>query len=103
LYLIGLNGRLEGGGRVSLETIFPGFHDRVFAHWYSGTIRLPQGRQLQYVHMGYGSTYEQDLFFTIERGVVTQQTIRQNEKADLDAPDGYGVSAMTIFRDKSKD
>ena len=103
LYLIGLNGRLEGGGRVSLETIFPGFYDRVFAHWYSGTIRLPQGRQIQYVHMGYGSTYEQDLFLTIERGVVTQQTIKQNGQADSEAPDGYGVSAMTIFRDKSKD
>jgi hypothetical protein len=103
LYLTGLSGRLEGGGRASLEMVFPGFHDRVFAHWYSGSIRLPQGRQLEYVHMGYGSTYEQDLLLTIERGVVTQQTTKQNGKADVDAPDGYGVAAMTIFSDKSKE
>ena len=25
--------------------------------WYSGTIRLPQGKLLNYVHGGYGSTY----------------------------------------------
>jgi len=52
LYLICLNGTLEDGTEASLETIFPGFPDRVFAHWYSGTIRLPQGKQLEYVHMG---------------------------------------------------
>ena len=31
---------------ATLETVFPGFPDRVFAHWYSGTIRLPQSRRL---------------------------------------------------------
>jgi hypothetical protein len=50
LYLVGLNGSLEDGTRVSLETFFPGFPDRVFAHWYSGTIRAPQGQLLEYVH-----------------------------------------------------
>lgn len=46
LYLIGLNGTLEGGAEASLATIFPDYPDRVFAHWYSGTIRIPQGKQL---------------------------------------------------------
>ena len=56
LYLIGLTGTLEDGTDATQATIFPEFPDRVFAHWYSGTIRLPQGKQLEYVHMGYGST-----------------------------------------------
>lgn len=47
LYLICLNGTLVDGTQASLETIFPGYPDRVFAHWYSGTIRLPQGKQLE--------------------------------------------------------
>jgi hypothetical protein len=34
---------------------------------------------------------------------IGNQTIKQNGQADSEAPDGYGVSAMTIFRDKSKD
>ena len=51
LYLTELRGDLEGGGEASLATIFPDYPDRVFAHWYSGTIRIPQGKLLNYVHM----------------------------------------------------
>lgn len=46
LYLIGLNGMLRDGSQASLVTIFPEFSDRVFAHWFYGTIRLPQGKRL---------------------------------------------------------
>ena len=49
LYLIGLVANFEDGTDASLATIFPEFPDRVFAHWYTGTIRLPQGKQLHYV------------------------------------------------------
>ncbi len=43
LYLIELHGELESGQDADLETVFPGYGERVFAHWYSGVIRLPQG------------------------------------------------------------
>jgi len=78
LYLIKLTGNLEGGQPASLETFFPGFPDRVFAHWYTGQVRLPMGELLQYVHGGYGSTYEQDLLIDFDQGVVTQTTLRHN-------------------------
>lgn len=98
LYLIGLQGTLESGEDASLATVFPDFPDRVFAHWYSGTIRIPQGKLLEYVHMGYGSTYERDLFLEIEKGVVTSTRIRQNGiNESEDAPEGYGVGGLTIF------
>ena len=98
LYLIGLNGTLEDGTDASLATIVPGFPDRVFAHWYSGTIRLPQGKQLEYVHMGYGSTFERDLFLEVERGVVVATRVQHNGVAESDgAPEGYEVGAMTVF------
>ena len=42
LYLVGLSGTLESGDEASVATIFPGFADRAFAHWYSGTIRIPE-------------------------------------------------------------
>lgn len=60
-------GPLEDGTPASLASVFPEFPERVFAHWYSGTRRIPQGRRLQYVHMGYGSTCERDLLLEIER------------------------------------
>lgn len=95
LYLVGLSGTLEGGADVTLATIFPDFPNRVFAHWYSGTIRIPQGKQLKYVHMDYGSTFERDLFLDIERGVIVATRVRHNGTAESDnAPEGYDVGAM---------
>ena len=78
LYLIKLTGNLEGGRPASLETFFPGFPDQVFAHWYTGQVRLPMGELLEYVHGGYGSTYGQDLLIDFDQGVVTQTTLRHN-------------------------
>ncbi len=98
LYLVGLDGTLEDGTNVSVSTFFPDFPDRVFAHWFSGTIRIPQGKQLRYVHMGYASTFERDLFLDLQRGVVVGSRISNNGVSDSeDAPDGYGVAAMTVF------
>ena len=104
LYLVGLSGTLEDGTYATLATVFPDFPDRVFAHWYSGTIRIPQGKQLQYVHMGYGSTFERDLFLEIERGVIVATRVRHNGTAKFDdAPEGYKVGAMTVWPRTGKD
>ena len=104
LYLVGLSGTLEDGTDATLATVFPDFPDRVFAHWYSGTIRIPQGKQLQYVHMGYGSTFERDLFLEIERGVIVATRVRHNGTAQFDdAPEGYKVGAMTVWPRTGKD
>lgn len=78
LYLTGLQGTLESGDEASVTTIFPGFPGSVFAHWYSGTIIIPQGELLEYVHVGYASTYEKDLLLELERGVVKNVHVRQN-------------------------
>ncbi len=79
LYLIAIN--VLPGSRVdaNLETVFPGYPDRVFAHWYSGTLRVPQGKVLKYVHMGHQSTFERDMLIDVERGVIGDVQIRENE------------------------
>ncbi len=103
LYLVELEGVLEDGTDVTLGTLFPDFPERVFAHWYSGTIRIPQGKQLRYVHMGYGSTFEQDLFLEIDQGIVTSTRIRNNGISNAEnAPTSYGVGALTVFRRRRK-
>lgn len=78
LYLVEIAASLKEGSEVTLETIFPGFPDRVFAHWFSGVIRIPQGKLLKYVHMGYGSTYERDHLLHLEQGVVVDSELREN-------------------------
>ena len=103
LYLIALSGTLEDGSIANVATIFPDFPERVFAHWYSGTLRLPQGKLLRYVHLGYGSVYEADLQIAIEKGVVTQSRVNSNGvSGDQGGPDGYSVGGMTVFAPPSK-
>jgi hypothetical protein len=98
LYLTGLTGTLIDGTEVSLATFFPAFPDRVFAHWYSGEIRIPQGKLIKYLHRGYRSVFERDLFLDVERGMVVATRERHNGTAESKiAPDGYKVGAMTVF------
>ena len=88
-----------------METIFPGFPKQVFAHWYSGNLRVPKGKMLEYVHMGYGSKYEQDLLIDVEKGVVVKTHIMDNGISDkVSGSEGYAVGAFTLFsltKDKS--
>lgn len=102
LYLTQLRGRLKSGLDASMGSVFPGFEVRVFAHWFSGTIRLPMGKLLQYVHSGFASRYERDVFLEIESGVLAYKRECHNGKADEHAKEGYTIGAMTIMNNKQK-
>ena len=45
LYLIELNGTLEGRTEANLATVFPDFPERVFAHWHTGELRVRRQRR----------------------------------------------------------
>lgn len=51
----------------------------VFADWYSGELRIPEGEMIQYVHGGYGTTYERDRLILIERGRFVRSWVRRND------------------------
>ncbi len=99
LYLIGLNGKLKNGQVVGVGTIFPGFPERAFAHWYSGVLRIPMGKLLRYVHGGYGSVYERDQFITVNKGVTVASSLGVNgDVPGSDATeDAYAVHAVYSF------
>jgi hypothetical protein len=96
LYLVDLNGTLRGGKVAKMTLIFPDFPDRVFAHWYSGVLRIPMGKLLRYVHGGYGSVYERDQFITVKKGIAVSTSLVVNgEVPGSDATeDAYAVHAM---------
>ncbi|NLJ06758.1 MAG: hypothetical protein GX437_03705 [Sphingobacteriales bacterium] len=79
LYLVGLKAYLEGYREVGLNYLFPG-QNKVFADWFSGKIRIPQGELLDYVHMGYASLYERDLILVFENGLLINEFIVDNEE-----------------------
>jgi hypothetical protein len=86
-----------------LEILFPDYPDGVFAHWFTGELRCPSGALLNYVHGGFGSTYERDLFFRVQRGVVLEERTVVNGQAEPDATQDYLLAGMTTFGQSHND
>jgi hypothetical protein len=61
-YLLALVGRFELVGTEPL-----------WADWFSGVLRVPRGRELHYVHMGFGTIFEEELHIRINDGVETDR------------------------------
>lgn len=61
---------------LALERIFPGSTGAVPATWVTGRLTIPQGKQQQYIHMGYQSRYERYLILTVEAGVIVARETR---------------------------
>jgi len=50
----------------------------LLADWFTGVLRVPRGEMLAYVHMGFGSVYEEEVHIHVERGRVTGSRIYNN-------------------------
>lgn len=79
LYLVGLEGFRENLEQVNVEYLFPG-QQRVFAGWFTGEIRIPQGELLDYVHRGFESLYERDVILQIQNGEIIGETQIDNKE-----------------------
>jgi hypothetical protein len=73
---------LEGGYKVIGG-------EPIFAEWFTGVIRVPTGRILQYVHMGFGSVYEKEVHIKIKKGVVVKSRTIDNRGRKFDLEDIY--------------
>lgn len=58
----------------------------LFADWFTGTLSIPDGELLEYVHMGYESVYEREVQITIEKGIVTDSKTIHNQMEDPNRP-----------------
>jgi hypothetical protein len=66
-------------------------HGRIFADWYSGELRIPQGKLLLYVQQGYLTKYESETIINVNKGIITSISLIHNnlspteqEQADRD-------------------
>lgn len=103
LYLLGLSGSYDGGKELSLANLFPDYPDGVFTHWFTGQIRCPRGRLLKYVHMGYASTYEEDLILEFKAGVLVGERVETHGQGRKEASEGYRVAGYTAFPVQERD
>jgi len=67
----------EGEKIMTMDYLFPG-QDKVFANWYTGELLIQEGDLLNYVHMGYASTYEKHIHIKIKTGVIIETRIEDN-------------------------
>lgn len=63
---------------VSIEKFFPGWSDRVFAHWYTGTLMVDYPHLLQDEYSGAVEIVYQSVSINIERGVVVSDERMKN-------------------------
>lgn len=77
LYLVELKFDFNEGDYLEMEDLFPG-QTVVFAEWFSGEIRIPTGNMLEYIHMGYGSIYEKDIYLEFKNGHLISEREENN-------------------------
>jgi len=55
----------------------------IFADWVTTVIRIPEGKLLHYVHMGFASVYEFETHLKIENGLVVEERRIDNRNKDV--------------------
>jgi hypothetical protein len=73
LYLVSISGwvaQSKGPPRFYRIKEVMGTRDPVFAEWFTGTLIVPDGKMLQYVHMPYASNFERELRVVVVRGLI---------------------------------
>ena len=80
LYLISLLGFVDNNEKVDLNYLFPN-KTEVFADWFSGDIRIPEGELLEKINLGYASVFEKDRILTIKEGILISETVKNNTKS----------------------
>ena len=111
LYLVGLDSwickdlRPENCKRADLKELFgEKLRDgKVKADWFTGELRMPDGEQLQYVHMGYGSVYEREIVLKVEKGKVTGEEVIDNTKRALPSEMELQRRELEKMKPKKKD
>ena len=75
LYLVSLLGFIENNEKVDLNYLFPNKKE-VFANWFSGQIRIPEGNLLRKIRIGYASVFERDKILKFNKGIcISDDTI----------------------------
>ncbi len=67
------------------ETFFP---------WFSGELRSPEGRMIEYIHGEYLSKYERELLVKIESGILTGVYTVNNEISDSHELDRFNYELI---------
>ena len=77
LFLVSLIGFIKNKERVDLNYLFPNKKE-VFADWFSGKIRIPEGNLVKKINIGYASVFERDRMLKFNKGILISEKIIYN-------------------------
>jgi len=98
LFLNELEAYIEGYKVVGINYLFPE-KQRVFADWFSGEVRIVKGELLKYVHMGYQSIYEKDIFLEFKNGILIKKREVDNREIFLkQKEEGYKIKQEQVYK-----
>lgn len=83
LFLIELQGYILDYQEVGMEYLFPN-EEFVFAEWFTGEIRIGMGNIVCYIHGGYASVHEGDMFLMVENGVLVNEHIKWRMQEEIE-------------------
>jgi len=67
-----------------IEGYFELVNGPIVADWFTGVLRVPHGKMIQYVHMGYGSVFEQEIHLKIVNGYLSKKKVIDNRGKAVD-------------------
>ncbi len=79
LYLVHLGGWLKDGTGASIQTVFPSSEGPIFADWFTGVLRIPDGELICEAVGGFDHQYERDIFLAVERGDIVREEMVHHE------------------------
>lgn len=74
----------EGENALNLETVFPGYTEGVFAHWYSGTMKFPQGEVIKRGSSTAPNIFERDWVLIFRKGLLVSEEVVLNSVTGTD-------------------
>jgi len=84
------------------EKVFANTDDQPI-NWFTGVLTLPQGEQVNYVHMGYGSTYENYILLEVKNGELKKVRNLDSKEYELFRNRQYEAFKKTkIYKDTVK-
>jgi len=75
-----------------LEKVVPS-GTRLKIDWFSGLLVLPEGKIVNYVHMGYGSTYERYTLLAVEKGAFKAERNYDHKEYEI-----FKEKQFNVFR-----
>lgn len=81
LYLVALIGFIENNEKVDFKYLFPN-KTEVFADWFSGDIRIPEGDLLQKINIGHASVFARDRLLNFNKGILISENLKDNTKSE---------------------